>query len=81
MPSKSYKCAGCTNVMYMVYNGEDVGKYCKPVYEGTHRVKWEGEFLRCLNYTTDPKKEDRIVRLWMPPKERKSNEKQNHRSE
>ena len=67
MSLESWSCVGCTNVLYMTYNGE-VRKYCRPMYEGKQRTKWEGDFLRCLNYTTDPKKEKRIVQLWMPPK-------------
>jgi len=60
----SWTCKGCTNVCYRILNGE-VFTYCRPVIEkGSHRTRWEGDFINCLDKTTDPKAEDKQVKMY-----------------
>jgi len=69
---KSWKCKGCTNICFQMYGGE-VAEYCRPMAEkGSHRTKWIGDTLFCLDYTTDPKATDPQVRMWTEPKKEKT---------
>ena len=57
----SWTCNGCTNVCWRLVDGE-VFKYCRLF--GRMRTEWQGDYLACLDYTTDPNATDRTVRLW-----------------
>lgn len=66
MRTKAWTCDGCTNICYMIYNGE-VGKYCRANYEnpdGKIRIEWRGDECFCLDRTTDPEREDKQIRIW-----------------
>ena len=65
---QSFTCKGCTNKCHMICDGE-VGEYCRTIYDQPNHkgYKWEGDYLRCLDYTTDPEAEDVNIRFWMPP--------------
>lgn len=69
MSTSSWCCAGCTNLCHQIYNGE-VGTYYRVIYDQPKNkgTKWIGEHVTCLDYTTDPKAEDRQVRVWSEPK-------------
>ena len=63
MALSSWSCKGCTNVCYRMVGGE-VFEYCRPFIEkGKNRKKWIGDHIACLDYTTDPRKTDNIVRV------------------
>lgn len=63
-PLKSWDCKGCTNICYRLMDGQ-VFKYCRPMLEGRSRHEWvTEEMIDCLDYTTDPKAEERDVKIW-----------------
>lgn len=68
MPLQSWICKGCTNICHMMIDDE-VSTYCRTIYDQPDNKgkKWEGDFIRCLDYTTDPAAEDVQIRMWMPP--------------
>lgn len=64
----SWSCAGCTNICYMMHNGE-TGTYCKAMYQGPYKgKKWYGDHIACLDYTTDPARTDNQTKIWTEPK-------------
>ena len=66
---KSWSCEGCTNVCYMLYES-DVRKYCRVNfdYPDNKGLQWQENYLACLDYTTDPKAEDKQIRIWSEAK-------------
>ena len=56
--------------------GEQTGTYCRVIYDNPHNkgIKWLGDVVQCLDYTTDPKAEDKQVRIWRPPKYKRRGE-------
>jgi len=60
----SWSCTGCTNKCYRMCGDGQVYEYCRPVIEkGTNNRKWIGNHCSCLDYSTDPKKTDKAVRV------------------
>ena len=52
---KSWSCKGCTNICHIVIDGK-IETYCRSVIEkGGNRKQWFGDYLACLDYTTDEK--------------------------
>ena len=70
MALSSWNCKGCTNWCYQILPNGETGKYCRTIYDQPNHkgLKWFGDHLDCLDYTTDPKAEDTQVRMWSPPK-------------
>ena len=60
MALSSWSCEGCTNICYRYINGE-IRKYCKEF--GSSRTEWQGDYVACLDYTTDPNALDPEVRI------------------
>lgn len=64
MAVRSWTCEGCTNICYRLIRGE-VSEYCRPVIErGEVKRQWvSGDFVNCLEKTTDPGATDYTVRI------------------
>ncbi len=69
MALHSYSCKGCKNLCHMIDSDGEVYTYCRTIYDQPKNkgLKWEGDYLKCLDYTTDPEAEDKQIRMWMPP--------------
>lgn len=67
---RSFDCKGCTNLCYMIAKDGEVWAYCRVIYDQPkHKgYKWIDEMLYCLDKTTDPKAEDKQIRIWQEPK-------------
>lgn len=48
--------------MHCYISDGTVAEYCRPGIEGRHRKEWQGDYLACLDYTTDPAAEDKVLR-------------------
>ena len=59
MALTSWSCKGCTNTCYKLFEGK-VYAYCSIE---NNRTEWQGDYLACLDYTTDPDAEDKQVRI------------------
>ena len=70
MALSSWDCTGCTNLCHMITSTGEVGTYCRTIYDQPNNKgkKWFGDHIACLDYTTDPKAEDRQLRMWSPPR-------------
>ena len=67
----SWSCKGCTNLCYRLdaQTGE-INKYCRTTYEQPNNkgLLWEGNHLKCLDYTTDASATNNQVEIWSEPK-------------
>lgn len=69
MALSSWTCKGCTNICHMIAPDGRLGTYCRTIYDQPNNkgLEWQGDYLACLDYTTDPEAEDKQIRMWVPP--------------